>query len=98
MGYNVGMIKSFTHKGLERFFATGSQAGIQAIHSKRLRLILALLNEAATLDDIDAPALRLHSLKGDLAGFWSVTVQANWRVIFRFENDDVYVVDYVDYH
>jgi len=92
------MIKSFAHKGLERFFTTGGQAGIQAIHSKRLRLVLALLNDAAEIDDIDAPALRLHPLKGDLAGFWAVTVQANWRVIFRFENGDAHVVDYVDDH
>ena len=98
MGYNQAMIKSFKHKGLERFFKTGNQAGIQAIHGKRLRLVLALLNNAVEIDDIDAPALRLHPLKGDLAGFWAVTVQANWRVIFQFENGDAYIVDYVDYH
>jgi toxin HigB-1 len=92
------MIKSFTHKGLEKFFKTGSLAGIQAIHAKRLRLILALLNSAEQLSDMDAPALRLHALKGDKEGFWSLTVQANWRVIFRFENGDVHVVDYLDYH
>jgi proteic killer suppression protein len=92
------MIKSFKHKGLERFFKTGNQAGIQVIHGKRLRLVLALLNDAVEIDDIDAPALRLHLLKGDLAGFWAVTVQANWRVIFKFENGDAYIVDYVDYH
>jgi toxin HigB-1 len=98
VGYNPIMIKTFAHKGLERFFTTGSQAGIQAIHGKRLRLVLALLNDAAEIDDIDAPALRLHPLKGDLAGFWAVTIQANWRVIFRFENGDAHVVDYVDHH
>ena len=92
------MIKSFTHKGLEKFFKTGSLVGIQSIHAKRLRLILALLNSAEQLNDMDAPALRLHALKGDKEGFWSVTVQANWRVIFRFENGDVHVVDYLDYH
>lgn len=92
------MIKNFTHKGLEKFFATGNQAGIQAIHAKRLRSILSLLNDAKQLSDLDAPALRLHALKGDRAGFWAITVQANWRVIFRFENGDVYVVDYLDYH
>jgi toxin HigB-1 len=98
MGYNSVMIKTFAQKGLERFFTTGSLAGIQAIHGKRLRLVLALLNDAAEIDDIDAPALRLHPLKGDLAGFWAVTVHANWRVIFRFEDGDAHVVDYVDYH
>ena len=92
------MIKSFTHKGLERFFTTGSQAGIQVIHAKRLRLILSLLNDARSLSDLDAPALKLHGLKGDRAGFWSVTVQANWRVIFRFDDGNAYVVDYLDYH
>jgi toxin HigB-1 len=76
----------------------GNQAGIQAIHAKRLRLILALLNDAKQLGDLDAPALRLHTLKGNRAGFLAVTVQANWRVIFRFKDGDVYVVDYMDYH
>jgi proteic killer suppression protein len=92
------MIKSFTHKGLEKFFATGNQSGIQAIHVKRLRLILALLNDANQLTDLESPALHLHRLKGKLEGFWSLTVQANWRVIFRFEDGNVYVVDYLDYH
>lgn len=92
------MIKSFTHKGLEKFYTTGNQAGIQAIHAKKLRLILAMLNDAQSLDDINAPALRLHPLQGKKAELWAVTVQANWRVSFRFENGDVYVVDYLDYH
>jgi proteic killer suppression protein len=63
-----------------------------------LRLILALLNDAKQLSDLNAPALRLHSLKGNLSGFWAMTVQANWRVIFQFEDGNVYVVDYIDYH
>ena len=92
------MIKSFEHKGLERFFSTGSTAGIQAMHTKRLRQILMLLNDAITVDDMDAPGLRLHPLKGDRKGFWSVTVQANWRVIFQFEDGNAYIVDYLDYH
>lgn len=92
------MIKSFNHKGLELFFAEGSKAGIQALHAKRLRLILALLDQAREIDDVDAPGLRLHPLKGNRAGFWSLTVQANWRVIFRFEAGDAHVVDYLDYH
>ena len=92
------MIKTFALKGLERFFETGSQAGIQSIHAKRLRLILALLDKARALTDVDAPGLRLHPLKGDMDGLWAVTVQANWRVVFRFEDGDVYVVDYLDYH
>jgi len=92
------MIRSFAHKGLERFFSTGSLGGIQAIHAKRLRLILALLDGAMSVDDMNAPGLRLHALKGDMVGFWAVTVQANWRVIFRFEDGDAHVVDYLDYH
>ncbi|MGZ8911350.1 MAG: type II toxin-antitoxin system RelE/ParE family toxin [Methylococcaceae bacterium] len=63
-----------------------------------MRLILALLNNAAQLGDLESPALRLHGLKDNLEGFWSLTVQANWRVIFRFEDGNAYVVDYLDYH
>jgi len=74
------MIRSFAHKGLERFFVSGNQAGIQAIHAKRLRLILSMLHDAQVIDDMIAPALRLHPLKGNLRGYWAVTVQANWRV------------------
>lgn len=92
------MIRTFAHKGLERFFRAGSTSGVQAIHVKRLRQILALLDEAISVRDMDAPGLRLHPLKGDLKGLWSVTVQANWRITFRFENGDAYIVDYQDYH
>jgi len=92
------MIKSFAHKGLERLFTSGSAAGVQAMHVQRLRLILTLLNDAVTINDMDAPGLRLHHLKGDLKEFWSVTVQANWRVTFRFEDGNAHVVDYLDYH
>lgn len=92
------MIKSFAHKGLSRFFETGSTAGIQAIHAPRLRLILSMLDQANRIDDMDAPGLRLHPLKGKLKGLWAVTVQANWRVTFRFESGDASIVDYQDYH
>jgi proteic killer suppression protein len=91
-------IKTFAHKGLERFFTTGSTAGIQSIHARRLSLVLALLNEARSVEDMNAPGLRLHPLKGKLMHHWSVTVQANWRVTFRFEGADAYIVDYLDYH
>ncbi|MGZ4957204.1 MAG: type II toxin-antitoxin system RelE/ParE family toxin [Methylobacter sp.] len=90
------MIKRFTHKGLERFFTTGDQSGIQAIHAQRLRLILSVLNDAKQLSDTDAPSLRLHAVKGSRAGYWAVTVQDNWRVIFRFEEGNAYVVYYLD--
>ena len=92
------MIKGFAHKGLERFFATGATTGIQAIHAKRLRLILAMLDQAQLIDDMAAPGLRLHPLVGSLRGQWAVTVQANWRVTFRFDGGDAHVVNYLDYH
>lgn len=92
------MILSFRHKGLERFFRTGSTAGIQAKHAKRLRLILAQLEQAATIADMNLPGLALHSLKGERKGTWAVTVQANWRITFRFENGNAEVVSYEDYH
>lgn len=92
------MIKSFAHKGLERFFLTGSKAGILALHAQRLRLLLAMLDEAGAVEDMDAPGLRLHQMKGDKKGAWSVTVQANWRVVFRFDGGDAHLIDYLDYH
>ncbi|MFZ1768492.1 MAG: type II toxin-antitoxin system RelE/ParE family toxin [Caldilinea sp.] len=92
------MIKCFAHKGLERFFLTGSKAGIQPRHAARLRLILAQLHQARTLDDMNIPTWHLHELKGNRQGDWSVTVQANWRVTFRFVEGSAEVVDYEDYH
>ena len=98
MGYNLFMIKTFNHKGLEKFFGTGSTAGVQVVHAKRLRLILAMLDKATVVSDMDAPGMRLHSLKGDRKGDWAVTVQANWRITFRFEGGNAHIVDYLDYH
>ncbi len=92
------MLRTFAHKGLERFFLTGSTAGIQAKHASPLRLILALLDQAVRVQDVDAPGLRLHALRGDMKGYWAVTVHANLRVIFRFEEGDACGVDYLDYH
>lgn len=92
------MILSFRHKGLERFFLTGSVAGIQARHAAKLRLILAQLDQANVIEDMDTPGLKLHPLKGDRKGTWSVTVQANWRITFRFVNGNAEVVNYEDYH
>ena len=92
------MILSFRHKGLERFFRTGSVAGIQAKHAKRLRLLLAQLDQAGRVSDMDLPGLALHALKGDRKGTWSVTVQANWRMTFRFDQGNAEVVNYEDYH
>ena len=92
------MIRSFAHKGLERFFRAGSSSGIQAKHANRLRLILAQLDQAVFAQDMNFPGSRLHELKGKRKGVWSVTVQANWRITFRFENGDAEIVNYEDYH
>ena len=92
------MILSFRHKGLEAFFLTGSKAGIQTVHAKRLRELLTALNVAHGPQDMGRPSWRLHELRGDRAGFYAVTVQANWRLVFRFDGDDVELVDYLDYH
>ena len=92
------MIKDFAHKGLERFFLTGSKAGIQAAHAPKLRLILGRLNASVAPQDMNLPGLFLHELKGDRQGVWSVRVSKNWRVTFRFEGADAVVVDYEDYH
>ncbi|WP_048306453.1 type II toxin-antitoxin system RelE/ParE family toxin [Halomonas sp. PR-M31] len=92
------MIRSFKHKGLAKFFESGSTAGIQTAHAKRLRLILGRLNAASDAKDMDLPGLRLHELKGDRSGMWSVTVSGNWRVTFRFDSNDAEVVNYEDYH
>ena len=92
------MIKSFAHKGLEKYFLTGNAAGVQATHGKKLRLILAQLDKAKTIDDMDIPTLHLHELKGTRKGIWSVIVQANWRVAFRFVEGDAEIVNYEDYH
>ncbi len=92
------MIKSCAHKGLEKYFLAGNAARIQVIHGKKLRLILAQLDKAKTIDDMDIPTLHLHELKGSRKGIWSVTVQANWRVTFRLVNGDAEVVNYEDYH
>ena len=92
------MIKSFAHKGLEKFFRTGSTAGIQAKHAEKLQMILALLERAVVIGDVDFHGARLHPLKGSLKGLWAVKVSGNWRVTFRFEQGDAEIVDYQDYH
>lgn len=92
------MIVGFRHKGLEAFFHTGSTRGVQPTHTKRLAAILALLDVAESTADLNQPALRLHALRGNLRGHWSVRVSGNWRVTFRFVRTDVELVDYQDYH
>ena len=86
------------HKGLARFFATGLKAGIQAAHAETLSLIWGALNAATALGDMGLPGLKLHPLKGSRSSTWSVTVRANWRIIFRYEGKDALDVDYQDYH
>lgn len=92
------MIQSFKHKGLKHFFETGSLQGIQAIHAKRLRLILGRLNISLSPEDMRLPGLNLHRLKGNLQEYYAVSVSGNWRVTFRFKDCEVLDVDYLDYH
>ena len=92
------MIISFKHKGLEDFHTKGRKAGIQPIHADRLRELLTALNVAKGPQDMGRPSWRVHGLTGDRAGFHAVTVQANWRLTFRFVGTDVELLDYLDYH
>ena len=92
------MIRGFRHKGLARFFATGSKSGIQPQHAERLRMILGRLNASTAPADMGLPGLGLHPLKGDRKGSWAVKVSGNWRVTFTFAGKDADHVDYEDYH
>ena len=92
------MIVSFRHKGLELFYMSGSTKGIQASHAVKLGRILGLLDVASAPADVNLPGFRLHPLKGTMKGHWSVWVNGNWRVTFRFLGADVELVDYQDYH
>ena len=92
------MIVSFRSKSLKRFMQRGDESRIHAEHRETVRDILARLNAAAVPGDMDLPGFGLHPLKQDLAGYWAVTVRANWRIIFRLEDGDALDVDYLDYH
>ena len=92
------IIKSFRHKGLRRFFETGSTAGIQPHQSKRLRMQLAALDTAQAIEDMDLPGFRLHPLRGQAQGRWAIAVNGNWRITFEFQDGNAYVLDYEDYH
>ncbi|MES9870894.1 MAG: type II toxin-antitoxin system RelE/ParE family toxin [Sedimenticola sp.] len=92
------MIKSFRHKGIKRFFETGSKSGIRATHANKLSRQLKLLDRAEQPEDMNIPGWILHSLSGDLGGHWSVKVNGNWRLTFTFEDGDAVLVDYQDYH
>jgi proteic killer suppression protein len=92
------MIKSFKHKGLEKFFTKGNASGIQNNHKSRLEERLQALHTASIVDDIDIPGWRLHALKGRREGQWSINVSGNWRIVFEFVDGHTYVVNYEDYH
>lgn len=92
------MIKSFRHKGMRKLFETGNTTGVQASHAKRLRMQLAALETAQTVDDMDLPGFALHPLKGEMRGRWAISVNGNWRLTFEFQDGNAYVLDYEDYH
>ena len=92
------MIQSFRHKGLRRYYESGSAAGVQPRHTKRLRMLLIALDTTQSIDDMDIPGFRLHPLKGARRSRWSVWVNGNWRVTFEFKDGHAYVLDYEDYH
>lgn len=92
------MIQGFRHKGLKLLFEKGDRRKIQSQYAGKIERILARLEAASGAGDMDLPGFRLHSLKGELAGFWSVTLSGNWRIIFRFKNGHADDVDLIDYH
>jgi proteic killer suppression protein len=92
------MINKFRHRGLEKYFTSGSKVGIQAKHEKRIRLILARLDASMSPQDMNLPGLKLHELKGKRKGTWAVSVSGNWRITFAFNGVDAVDIDYEDYH
>ncbi len=96
--YIKRMIKSFKHKGLQKFYETGSVAGIQNAHKKRLRMQLAAVDSSQSINDMDIPGFRLHQLSGRLQDVRSIRVSGNWRITFKFEDGNAHVVYYEDYH
>ena len=92
------MIRSFRHRGLKRLFERDDRSGIRPDLADTVQEILTVLDDAAKPQDLNLPGYRLHPLKGDLKGFWSVTVRANWRIIFRFQDADAFDVELTDYH
>ena len=92
------MILRFRHRGLERLFSRGDTSGVSAHQVTRLRAVLAALATASAPSDMALPGARLHPLRGDRAGQWSVSISGNWRVVFEFEGQDIADVDLIDYH
>ena len=92
------MINSFKHKGLKKYFETGSSSGIQPKHQRKLRMQLAAIDTAQAIEDINLPGFKLHPLKGNRDGIWSITVNGNWRITFEFINGNAFILNYEDYH
>lgn len=92
------MIVSFRHKGLKLLFEKGERKRMSPDLAPKVERILARLEEASQAGDMDLPGFRLHPLKGGLAGFWSVTLSGNWRIVFRFKDGQASDVDLIDYH
>jgi proteic killer suppression protein len=92
------MIGSFKDRRLKRLYDSGDRSKLTPEHVERIENILTRLDAASDVDDMNLPGFRLHPLKGDLKGFWSVTVRANWRIVFRFENGTAFDVELTDYH
>lgn len=92
------MIRNFRHKGLEKLYEKGKTSLLRQDQLKRANRALSLLDSAKTIEEMRIPGYRLHSLTGDLKGYWSITVSGNWRIIFRFENGDAHDVELIDYH
>jgi toxin HigB-1 len=92
------VIRRFRHRGLRRLFEDDDRRGLNPEHADKIARVLAQLNHSRRPGDMDLPGWRLHPLKGELAGFWSVTIRSNWRIVFRFEAGDATDVDYLDYH
>jgi proteic killer suppression protein len=92
------VIRSFRHRGIEKFFKTGSKAGIQPKQAQKLQLLLSVLNAATSPEQMNVPGWDWHPLKADLAGHWAVKVNENWRLTFTFEGMDAILIDYQDYH
>jgi toxin HigB-1 len=92
------VIQNFRHKGLRRFFEEDDKSKLPPEMVERIRTILSFLDSASRVEDMSQPTFKLHALKGELRGLWAVTVRANWRIIFRFEDGNASDVDFLDYH
>ena len=98
LDYNIGLISSFNHKGLEGFFIRGSYKAIPAQYAARIERILDRLDAAVVPEDMDLPGYRFHELKGKRKGCYAVFVSGNWRITFMFDGDNAIRVDLEDYH